>query len=400
MPADAIEPEDDGYHHPATEQELAALVRYADHRGLQVRVRGAAHSVARALYTDPLADAENRVGRQQPPAGPHLNVMLDRVRCWRVRDEASRLVEADAGIHLGVDPSDPAGASPAARGLLIQLWEEKGWTLAALGGITHQTVSGFLSTGSAGGSLSFSASQNLYGVRVIDGRGDVHEITRDGPGAHLFPAMAPAMGLLGIVSVVILECDPAFNIAGQERVTTYDDCPVDVFGQGTGGLTLEAWLKSRDYARVEWWPQRGGERLETWEARRIPADPTFKPRPYRQFGKNPLLAQFAAGLFFSITANLRDLDAARHERRPACQRMGRAARERLGILGRPAEAVVAGLARALVAVLTFALAPFAGALGRGLPKLFPRVLGDLRAAGRGQAADVRGLRVARAADGL
>src|SRR4051794_11838726 len=97
----------DGFHHPASEEELVRLVRTAYAEGRQLRVRGAVHSLSQVVYADPIADEPNRVGRQTPPPGDNVAVMLDRYRGWRVKDESRKLVEADAGIHLGDDPSDP-----------------------------------------------------------------------------------------------------------------------------------------------------------------------------------------------------------------------------------------------------------------------------------------------------
>jgi FAD/FMN-containing dehydrogenase len=56
----------DGYHHPASEEELAELVKTAYRDGRRLRVRGAAHSVSDAIYTEPVGP--NRVSRQKPPA--------------------------------------------------------------------------------------------------------------------------------------------------------------------------------------------------------------------------------------------------------------------------------------------------------------------------------------------
>ena len=98
---------DDGFHHPASEDELVALVRAANREGRLLRVarRGAfglrrdLHRPAGAPQPRQLAGAAERDG--------NVNVMLDRYRGWRVKDEARKLVEAEAGIHLGADPSDP-----------------------------------------------------------------------------------------------------------------------------------------------------------------------------------------------------------------------------------------------------------------------------------------------------
>src|SRR5438552_3248253 len=166
MTIDTIARGADGFYHPGSEAELVALVKQAYQEGKQIRVRGAAHSVACAIYTDPFPASENQVEHQSPPPGDNLNVMLDRYRGFQVLDAEKRLVEAQAGIHLGADPSDPTGTATLETSLLYQLWNDYGWTLSDLGGITHQTVSGFLSTGSSGGSLTYSVSDNIYAFRM------------------------------------------------------------------------------------------------------------------------------------------------------------------------------------------------------------------------------------------
>src|SRR5262245_8407553 len=87
----------DGFYHPASEEELVCLVKKAYHEGHELRVRGAAHSVSHAVYTDPLAQMRNHVEQQSPPPGDNLNLMLDRYISFRVVDYERRLVECDAG---------------------------------------------------------------------------------------------------------------------------------------------------------------------------------------------------------------------------------------------------------------------------------------------------------------
>ena len=50
--------------------------------GRQLRVRGAAHSVSHAIYTDPVRARPRRASRRRRPTG-NINVMLDRYRGWR-----------------------------------------------------------------------------------------------------------------------------------------------------------------------------------------------------------------------------------------------------------------------------------------------------------------------------
>jgi FAD/FMN-containing dehydrogenase len=296
----------DGYHHPASEEELVELVKTAYRKGRRLRVRGAAHSVSDAIYTK--ADGRNRVSRQKPPRGDDFNVMLDRYRAFDVKDEGRRLVEVQGGIHLGADPSDPTDTSSLQSSLLYQL-AQKGWSLSNTGGITHQTVTGFTATGSSGGSLQHTSNTNLYGFRVIDGEGNVHDFTRDD---DRFWALSPSVGLLGVISTVTLECDELFAIEGTEAVSTLDGCVADVLGDGSGGRpSLEQYLRDTPFTRLEWWPQRGAERIVTWEARRIPVPANFKPNPYKRFAGSPEAAQQMISLLFTILGNLDDLGRAK-----------------------------------------------------------------------------------------
>lgn len=302
----------DGFYHPASEEELAALVKQAYTEGRQFRVRGSVHSVACAIYTDPCVAGENRVNNQSPPESDNINVMLNKYRSFRVVDHEKMLVEADAGINLGVDPSDPTHTSTVENSLLYQLWNDYGWTLSDLGGITHQTVSGFVSTGSSGGSLTYSINNNLYAFRIIDGQGNVYEVSREDTNPDEFRAAALSMGLLGVISTITFKCVPTFNITGQEAITTYDECSVDLFGDGSDGRpSLEEFLKKVEYTRLEWWPQRGGERMITWQCQRIVPQYGFRAVRYQEFGNYPEVTQVAISIFYTIIGNLDDLSAAK-----------------------------------------------------------------------------------------
>jgi hypothetical protein len=299
----------DGYHHPASEEELAALVRAAYREGRRLRVRGAAHSVSDAIYTASVGP--NRVSRQTPPKSADYNVMLDRYRGWRVKDEARKLVEAEAGIHLGPDPSDPTGGATLETSLLYAL-AQRGWSLSNTGGITHQTITGFTVTGSSGGSLKHSSNANLHAFRLIDGQGEVHEFCREDPDPDLFYALSPSVGLLGVISTITLECTDLFVIEGSEAVTTLGDCEADMLGPGSGGRpSLERFLRDTEFTRLEWWPQRGSERVVTWQAKRLPPPPNFTPKPYTRFAGSPAAAQQMISILFTILGNLDDLKRAK-----------------------------------------------------------------------------------------
>src|SRR5262245_55130223 len=97
----------DGCYHPATEAELAALVGLAAHAGTRLRVMGSTHSVWRAIVTDRFA------GAATPP--DEFCVVLDRyTKVFAAesdpKDPSCRLVEVQAGCHLGLSPSRPVQA--------------------------------------------------------------------------------------------------------------------------------------------------------------------------------------------------------------------------------------------------------------------------------------------------
>lgn len=287
--------QDPRYVHPTTEKELVALVKKAHSEGLALRVRGSAHSVYHAIYAD-----------ESPPG--NINMQLDlynRILRW---DTTRKRVTMQAGCHLGIDPRDPR--SSRKNSLLWQL-EKRGWALPDLGGITHQTVAGFLSTGSAGGTTHFDVGASVVGLRLIDGTGQSHDLAPnpddpDDPEKNPFYAAGVSMGLLGIISTVTLQCVDRFDIIGQQVTAKTEDSPVALFGDGT----LEQYFCDTQYTRILWWPQQGVEKVQTWEARRTrPGDDTkthsngrFVPKPFVSVtgGK---LSQALIQLFFNVISH-------------------------------------------------------------------------------------------------
>jgi len=378
--AQPLEPLVDGFFHPASEAELVALVQMAYRGGRQLRVRGAAHSVSHAIYPDPEGELPNSVEQQTPPPGDNVSVMLDRYRGWRVVDEERRLVEAQAGIHLGGDPSDPTGTATLETSLMWQLWTQKGWAVSDTGGISHQTVSGFTATGSSGGSIQFSANQNLHGFRVIDGTGEVQSFSRDDADPDLFYAMAPAMGLLGVVSAITLECVDTFNITGQEAISTFADCAIDLLNSESGARpSFDAFVRDADYARVEWWPQRGVDRVLVWQAQQIRPELGFRPTSYTQFGDDPEATEVLAGVVFTILGNLDDLGLAKEKLSGTYELIDQALEalakaNGLGPIGELIAKVLGEIVEhGLDAGITM-LEPLAPLIKREIPEFFPKLL--------------------------
>lgn len=298
----------DGFYHPQTEEQIICLVKKAIEEGLQIRVRGATHSIAHAIYTDPGKGQKpipNNVSHEEPPKGPNINLMLDKYINLVWEDEENGIVVADSGIHLGVDPNDSSGSSTLENGLLYQAFK-KGFGFNDLGGITHQTVSGFLMTGSAGGSLMYDLGENIIGFKIVDGTGDCKWVNK---GDDLFPAVSLSLGLLGIITKVRFKLVKTYNIHGEEFAapTKFEECPIDLFGPGRNGKpSMKSFLEKTPYTRILWWPQKGVERVVIWQAARGESFPSFHPVPYKQFGDLPFLAkleQLVGAILFTLLGN-------------------------------------------------------------------------------------------------
>src|SRR5262245_40253583 len=107
MPSDSL-------LHPADEEEVRHYIVLAGKEGRKIRVRGSGHSVRDAIY----ADSEGAEARG-------YNLYLDRLNKVHL-DDATKRVTAEAGCHLGHDPSDPARTATIESSLFHQL-DRHGW---------------------------------------------------------------------------------------------------------------------------------------------------------------------------------------------------------------------------------------------------------------------------------
>jgi len=237
--------------------------------------------------------------------------MLDRYAAVQITpdpdDPSTALVVVEAGCHLGRDPYDPTGTATWERSLNHQL-QRAGYALEDLGGISHQTVSGFLATGSSGGSIQYTIDDNLVGIRFIDGTGNIHDAWADDPASQdLFDAVGVSMGLLGVVSKITLRVRRTFNIFGTQVTTKTPDAVMDLFGEDPRKPNLADFMRDAPYTRLMWWPQNDFDRLQVWQATRMAPMPGFEPNPYEELGRAPRLASLAGSLVYTIIGNLDDV---------------------------------------------------------------------------------------------
>lgn len=175
--------------HPASEDELAAVVKHAAAEGRVVRGVGAGHSFTAAVATDDVI------------------VSLDRLDRVLSVDLARKRVTVEAGITLS-----RLNVELAARGL----------AMPNLGDIAYQSVAGAISTSTHGTGRDFGGLATfVVGMRIVTGDGTVVECSEtDDPG--LLSVARVGVGSLGIVSVVTLQVVSAFRLSVVERPMRVD----------------------------------------------------------------------------------------------------------------------------------------------------------------------------------
>ncbi len=302
-----LSPDSLGFYHPSGDEEIIDLILYAKANKKKIRVRGSAHSVKGAIYTSN--------DRQKKDNG--IDLMLDKMRAVRINKD-SMSVQVQAGCNLGRDPYDPSGTSNLINSLFYQL-DAEGLAVPDMGGIIHQTVGGFISTGSAGGSIKHAFGDQIAEIKLIDGNGETHILNKES--GDLFYAAGVSLGLLGIITEVTFNLVYNFNIMGKETTTTVDGCTVDLFGEDPGSKkNFKDFLTETEYTRLMWWPQKGLKRMVVWEAHTMKEDDynnqtgtkeNFHPQPYLEFQKmwgTEYPQEAAGGLFYSVVGNWRVIE--------------------------------------------------------------------------------------------
>lgn len=164
--------------YPKNPEEVGALVRQAAAEGKKVRVVGSGHSWTRLVET------------------PDILVSLD---------EMQGLIAADR---------DKCQATVWAGTKLYRLGDilrENGMALENMGDVDRQSIAGVMGTGTHGTGVQFGViSTQIIEIWLVDGTGqELHLTPADGP---RFRAAQVALGALGIITRVKVQCVPAYNL--------------------------------------------------------------------------------------------------------------------------------------------------------------------------------------------
>ena len=275
------------YYLPETTDDLITLINNAKSSSKTICVRGAGHSFPMI----PTLEQQNVC----------IYILMSNFSTVTF-DDASMQVTVGGGCHLGRDPFDPTGTSNRTNSLFYKLYQH-GWAIPEMGGIKHQTVGGFLSTGSSGGSVKYSFDEMLVSITIMtaeDPTPQIRTFSKTDASTDNFYAAGIAMGMFGIIVSATFKCVPTFNIQGTETISTVANCAIDLFGSSSNNL--QNFFQNTDYTRLIWWPQSHVQKMVVWQASQIAPTDNFKPNPYEEvppiLGSN-VPASVAADMLYS-----------------------------------------------------------------------------------------------------
>ena len=200
--------------HPASEDELAALVKQAAAEGRTVKPVGAGHSFTDIACTD------------------GVQVRLDRYGEILEADRATGRVTVQAGITLG---------------RLNDLLWEMGLALPNLGDIAYQSIAGAVSTSTHGTGIKLGGlATQIAALRVVTGDGSVLSASAD-EDPDLFGAARVGLGAVGLLSTVTLQTVPAFNLRAVEEPMRMDAVLRDI----------DRHVEDNDHFEFYWVPHTG-----------------------------------------------------------------------------------------------------------------------------------------------
>jgi D-arabinono-1,4-lactone oxidase len=268
------------YWLPENNDDVITLVNEASNNNEIICLRGSGHSFPLVGRLE--TEQQSSTGRK------YKYIMLAKMYGVEMLDADT--VKVQAGCHLGPDPYDPTKISTLENSLCYYL-DNLGTatgnpslnrSLPDLGGITHQTVGGFLSTSSSGGSTQYSFEDALISVDIVTCKvGESAAVTTftrpaNDPDDPFYAVGIASMGLFGVIVSATFSCSPQFYIEGAETITYTDRCTlINLFGNAPALPNLQNFLQQTEYTRLMWWPQQNHEnpekdlsRMVVWQAQR------------------------------------------------------------------------------------------------------------------------------------
>jgi FAD-linked oxidoreductase len=170
--------------YPESEQAIQTAIQKAITKQQKVRLIGTGHSFTPICKTD------------------ELLMSLDRFQGIINIDKNLNQVEVKAGTKLS---------------LLGDLIFEQGLAMENMGDVDEQSIAGTISTGTHGTGQSFGTiSTQVVKIKFVNGYGELIECSSTYQ-VGLFKAAQVSLGMLGVITSITLQCQPAYKLKLQNR---------------------------------------------------------------------------------------------------------------------------------------------------------------------------------------
>ncbi|HEY4313385.1 MAG TPA: D-arabinono-1,4-lactone oxidase [Pirellulales bacterium] len=177
--------------YPASEAEVAAIVRRATHEQKIVRVAGTGHSFMPLCASDDILLSLDRLAGVE----------------WADTKAGRAAIHAGTKIHALGEPL-------AVHGLALE----------NQGDVDVQAIAGAVSTGTHGtGPTLGSISTQVVGLRIVTATGEVMDCSAEAD-AEVFRAAQVSLGALGVITSVRLRLLPLYRLHEQVRREPLDAC--------------------------------------------------------------------------------------------------------------------------------------------------------------------------------
>jgi D-arabinono-1,4-lactone oxidase len=232
--------------------DIKAQVNKAIYFNKIIRVAGSQHSAADAIFAKP----------QQPNICIKLEGSLRKVTVLEKHEEYI-IVKVGAGCNLGIDPSDNMSSAENSFNRIIN---KEGYAFSILGGMSHQTIGGYMMTSTAGGSIPFGFADALEEFEFVDGNGELQTVSR---GTDDFNAAAVSMGLFGIITHVKLKLQKNYLVQGVEGIYSKNNSVIK------DADTFKKLLQETQYIHCVWSP--AVDRVLQFKGNQVPYKENINP---------------------------------------------------------------------------------------------------------------------------
>lgn len=272
-----------GVYHVNSVEQLQDILACATKNKLTVRVSGSEHSPPASIYSKD---------------DKHIKIKLDgklkEINSFEVEESKdTALVRVGAGCHLGLDPRDPASTWENSFNDQI---DKKGFALPTLGGISHQTVAGFLSTSSSGGTAKHTIADAIEAIGFVDGKGVYRQVKK---GEELFNAVGVSMGLLGIITDVTFKLQKRYLVQGKEINQEVKHSCIAGDNKSDYKALDKVLFEDNEYGHINWFAQKYVDSISLWTGSQM-SDVQAGRVPYKH-ALNSTAINVLASAFLYIT---------------------------------------------------------------------------------------------------